>query len=337
MRMSRILAVIAVVQLAVASPALAWGDSGHRMVGEAAMRALPGSLPAFLRSPSAIMDVGEYSREPDLWRGSGAVHDADRDPAHFLALDDDGRTLAGLTLDELPATRSLFEAAVRARGIDPAKAGYLPYSTVDAYQQVVKDMAYWRVTTLAIEREKNAAHRAWLKAALQRREDLLLRDIGILSHYVGDATQPMHLSIHSNGWGDYANPQGFTTAPIHWPLEGAYVRTHVAQSDVVTRMAAYAACPDTAEVCVRHRLTRNFAELLPLYRLEKAGGFAESDPRGPAYLAGLLARGASDLRDMIADGWTASADIGVGHDSLISATTAASGSADLYAMLYGET
>eukprot|EP01042_Synura_sphagnicola_P013825 gene13825-17517_t len=113
--------------------ALAWGDTGHRTIGAEAMRALPRTLPAFLHTPFAINSVGEYSREPDLWRGSGTIHDADRDPAHFIALDDDGKTLAGLGLEALPATRSLFEAALRAKGIDPAKAGYLPYSTADAY------------------------------------------------------------------------------------------------------------------------------------------------------------------------------------------------------------
>jgi hypothetical protein len=27
--------------------------------------------------------------------------------------------------------------------------------------------------------------------------------LGIWSHYGGDASQPLHVSIHYNGWGDY--------------------------------------------------------------------------------------------------------------------------------------
>ncbi|MDV6330762.1 hypothetical protein [Asticcacaulis sp. 201] len=325
------------VLVLIGTPAsvFAWGDGGHRMVGEAALRALPASMPAFLRSPAAILDVGEYSREPDLWRGSGVVHDAERDPAHFITLADDGLTLAGVTLENLPATRSDYEAALRARGIVPAKAGYLPYSTLDAWQQIAKDMAYWRVISLAESRETDPARRAWLAAMRLRRENLMLRDIGLLSHYVGDATQPMHLSLHSNGWGDYPNPAGFTTAAIHWPIEGVYTRDHVTAEAVQSKMSAYTACDTTQATCIARRLMRNFAQLEPLYRLEKAGGFKGADPRGPAFLTGLLARGASDLRDDLVDAWTQSVSVGVGHEQVPCADLL-SGHVDLYALLYGD-
>lgn len=329
---------IAMLMLAVSGwsqQALAWGDSGHRMVGEEAMRALPADMPAFMRSSAAIMDVGEYSREPDLWRGSGDIHDAERDPAHFIHLTDDGLTLIGVSLENLPATRSDYEAALRAKGIVPAEAGYLPYSTIDAWQQVTKDMAYWRVILLAENREVDPAKKAWLSAMRQRRENLMLRDIGILSHYVGDATQPMHLSLHSNGWGDYPDPKGYTKDHIHWPIEGEYTRAHVTPAMVRAKMSAYAACATTAESCLAHRLERNFTQLEPLYALEKDGGFAGADPRGPDYLAGLLARGASGLRDDLIDAWHKSLEAGVGHEQRRCADLPA-GHDDLYAMLYGE-
>jgi hypothetical protein len=44
--------------------------------------------------------------------------------------------------------------------------------------------------------------RAWFEADRRLREKLTLRDIGICSHYVGDATQPLHATVHFNGWGD---------------------------------------------------------------------------------------------------------------------------------------
>ena len=50
-----------VVALAPAQ-ALAWGSMGHRIVGESAMQALPDEIPAFLRNPTAVRDVGELSR-----------------------------------------------------------------------------------------------------------------------------------------------------------------------------------------------------------------------------------------------------------------------------------
>ncbi len=334
MRKSLTLAMLMLAVSGWSQQAFAWGDSGHRMVGEEAMRALPADMPAFLRSAAGIMDVGEYSREPDLWRGSGDIHDAERDPAHSIALTDDGLTLAGVGLDHMPATRSDYEAALRVRGVTPAKAGYLYYSTIDAWQQVAKDMAYWRIVSQAESREGDPAKKAWLSAMRLRRENLMLRDIGVLSHYVGDATQPMHVSVHSNGWGDYPDPKGYTKAPIHWPIEGEYVRVHVAPAMVRAKMSAYVPC-DGAGPCLAQRLERNFAQVEPLYSLEKDGGFKESDPRGPVYLAGLLARGASDLRDDLLDAWRHSLDIGVGHEQARCGDLL-TGHGDLYAMLYGD-
>jgi hypothetical protein len=269
---------LAVLSLALgwAGQALAWGDSGHRMIGEEAMRALPKGLPSFLYTPAAISDVGQYSREPDMWRKAGTVHDSDRDPAHLMELDDNGVSLAGLALEDLPATRTLYEQALRAKGVDPVKTGYLFYSTIDAYQQVSKDFAFLRVIALAEAREKDKTRRQWLKGARRRREDLTLRDIGILSHYVGDATQPMHVSIHYDGWGNFPNPEGFTTASIHWPLEAGYVRQNVTAVAVRARMPALSSCTFKIELCVAHRLERNFTQVLPLYQLEKAGGLNQA-------------------------------------------------------------
>ena len=42
---------------AVPTSLLAWGSTGHRILGVAAMRALPADMPAFLRTPQAIQVV----------------------------------------------------------------------------------------------------------------------------------------------------------------------------------------------------------------------------------------------------------------------------------------
>ena len=49
----------------IAMQASAWGNTGHRLIGMAAVRGLPDELPAFLRTPGAAAEVGELSREPD--------------------------------------------------------------------------------------------------------------------------------------------------------------------------------------------------------------------------------------------------------------------------------
>ncbi|MGA9658801.1 MAG: hypothetical protein WBQ60_06850 [Asticcacaulis sp.] len=333
---TRIALTVVTIGLVVAGSAGAWGSTGHRIVGEEALRALPVYMPDFLRSEAGVTDAGEYAREPDRWRGSGAVHDAERDPAHFMDLDDEGLTAAGLSLDQLPKTRPDYEAALRAKGIDPSKEGYLPYATIDAYQQVIKDMAYWRVLKLMEGRETDAAKKAWYHADRVRREDLTLRDIGILAHYVGDATQPMHLSIHYNGWGKFPNPEGYTTDKIHVPLEAPYVTAHIDSHAVRTHMPAYEACTAPIETCVATRLKRNFTFLIPLYKLEKDGGFAEGDPRGVTFMAERLGQGAGDLRDMLVDAWRESTTMSLGYKRATYDDFVAGRVADPYEKLYGD-
>ena len=151
-----------------AGQAFAWGATGHRLIGRAAVEALPSELPAFLRDPASVEAVGELAREPDRWKGAGLAHDADRDPGHFLDLGDDGRVFGGPALGALPATREGYDTALRAVGVDSWKAGYLPYSIVDGWQQLVEDFAYWRVDTAGAAR--SGSHRPWFLVDRRARE-----------------------------------------------------------------------------------------------------------------------------------------------------------------------
>ena len=111
--MKRALSIaVAIVALTAPQIANSWGASGHRLLGQAAMLGLPSGLPAFLRTPRAVNDVGETSREPDRLKGAGRAIDSDRDQGHFIDLSDDGTVLGGPRLDALPSTRAGYEAAL---------------------------------------------------------------------------------------------------------------------------------------------------------------------------------------------------------------------------------
>jgi hypothetical protein len=327
---------LAILFVAVApQPALAWGASGHRMIGEAALEALPASLPAFIRSPRAVAAVGELSREPDRSKASGKIHDSNRDPGHFTDLDDEGRILGGPLLSALPPTRAEYETALRAVGTDSWKAGYLPYSIIDQWQQLTKDLAYWRVERVAARREKSKSRRAWLQADLVRREGQVLNTIGSLSHFVGDGSQPMHVSMHYNGWGDYPNPKGYTTAKVHGPFEGAFVRANVGLDAVRKAVGPITDCHCPIEQRTAAYLARTGDTTVPFYELEKAGGFVGADPRGVAFATERLGAGATELRDLIANAWDESAKASVGYPA-VKVEDVLSGKADPYDPLYGE-
>ena len=116
--MKRLAIAAVALTLAIPGSVFAWGGSGHRMIGVAAMKALPAELPAFLKTPQAIVDVGEYSREPDRIKRAGKAFDSDRDQGHFLDLSDDGTVLGGPKLTALPPTRAEYEKALQAVGVD---------------------------------------------------------------------------------------------------------------------------------------------------------------------------------------------------------------------------
>lgn len=308
----RTLAVLAAA-LALSAPeaAHAWGAAGHRMGGVAAMQALPDELPAFLRRTQAAQDVGELSREQDRTKGSGKVHDSNRDPAHFVDIDEAGKVLGGPAFAPMPPTRAEYEKALAAHGLDSWQAGYLQYAIVDGVQHLTKDFGYWRALAAA-EKRARGRKKAWMAADRRRREALILQSIGHLSHYVTDGAQPLHASVHFNGWGDYPNPKGYTRARIHGPFEGELVVSGVTLSGVEGQMSPIRECGCPLEQRTVDFLTASAAQVEPLYELEKAGGLTPGDARGLAFATQRLAVGASELRDLIVLAWRASAEAEVG-------------------------
>lgn len=317
---------------AAATQVFAWGATGHRIIGESAVRALPPELPAFVRSAAA--EVGELSREPDRWRGSGLVHDSDRDAAHFIDVDDEGRILGGPALDALPRTRLDYQAALKAAGTDEVKAGYLHYAIVDGWQQLVKDFTYWRILAAAERQATDPGRRAWLAQDRFRRQALIVRDLGVWAHYVGDASQPHHLSIHYNGWGPFPNPRGYTQEKVHGPFEGAFVRANITGAAVARAMPPPQPCTGAVEACTAAYLRRTYVEVIPYYELEKAGGFREGDRRGRAFALERVAAAAAQLRDMTTDAWRASADGSIGRPA-VTVKDVEAGRVDPYDALYG--
>lgn len=304
------------------------------MIGQLAIQSLPPELPAFLRTPAAVLTIGELAREPDRWKGAGRTHDTDLDPAHYLDVDDNGRVLGALALAQLPATRAEFEAELRADGADGWRAGYLPYAIVEGWQQLMRDFAYWRVENIAARTESDPRHRAWLASDASRRQALILDDLGDFAHYVSDGSQPLHVTVHFNGWGDYPDPERFTQAHIHAYFEGEFVRRFVELKAVAARMPPYQDCRCGIWPRTEAYLATTNAEVAPLYRLDKTGAFVHASPEGRAFVAARLAAGAAMLRDMVVDAWRASAQASVGYPAVKVADVLA-GKLDPYDSLFG--
>ena len=296
----------------------------------------PDAVPEFLRTPEAIAQIAQLGRELDRSRESGRVHDSERDPGHYIDLDDDGTAFGIIPFSPVASNREDYDTALRARGTTQYKLGYLPYAIVDGWQQLVKDFAYWRVLAAVSKPDGTFAPgtdqevRTWATADRKLRELILLRDLGVWSHYVGDGSQPLHTSVHFNGWGPFPNPRGYAVrGNLHGRVEGPFVRSNITHDMVAEKVGLYQPRRDPIDVWTMSYLRQTRQTATALYDLEAKGSFwmdekdgsRPKDPaaarrEGAAFVAARLAAGATELRDMIAAAWDASLESRVGYPEM---------------------
>jgi hypothetical protein len=162
-----------------ACPALAWDSSTHRAIARLAVEALP---PSPLKSTLAQSEsaLERYSVEPDsvLKKRYGKAEER----RHYINIEWFGADPWSALNPDLDAMRRRFGDRTMRR------AGTLPWT---------------------IEQTSDALEAAWGRGDC----DNVLRLSGYLAHYVGDASQPLHSTIHYDG---YQRDRG-----IHARFEGA--------------------------------------------------------------------------------------------------------------------
>jgi hypothetical protein len=301
-----------VAAIVLSSAAMGWGADGHRMISTVAVQSLPDELPAFVRSTAAVEEAGYLAPEADRVKGAGRSFDEENSPGHFADVGDDG-TISGVLLAKLPVSREQYDEALNKGGTTQYKQGYLPYSIQQGFQRLAKDFAYWRVAAWGESNAKTPEARAWYAKDRVMREKIVLHDLGTWSHYVGDGSQPLHVTIHFNGWGKYPNPDGFTEAKIHSPFESSYVHGNITEKDIAKAMPAVRDCKCEIWTRTADYLAASESEVVPLYRLEKKVGLTKHSPEMNAFVTKELGRGAAELRDMVIDAWHKSAEMSVGY------------------------
>ena len=283
---------LALTPLEPAAPA-PWGEVGHRLAARSAASGLPGAMPAFFRDAAGQLEY--LDPEPDRWR-SRELNTMDQAFAydHYIDLENvPARALDAPHRWEF--VRLLYEAGVE---VPERDAGFLPYRVLELYERLLAEWRLWR--------ENDGPERAWI-------EQRIINDAGVLGHYVTDASQPHHTTIHYNGWADDApNPAGYTTErDFHWRFESAFVAAHVDFGEVLaaTRPGAPRHLADT-RAAVLDYLLAGHREVETLYRLEKEARFDPETSPPTAHLefaVDRLAVGASMLRDLWWTAWLESA------------------------------
>jgi hypothetical protein len=301
--MKRIAALAFLGVCTFAPPAAAWGTRGHLIVSGAAARELAGRVPAFMTTAQASSEIRYLGPEEDRLKGSGLSWDADDDPGHYLDLRDDGTIAGVVALDALPDSREAYDTALHAANTDQYRQGFLPYEILDGWEQLRDDFAHWRADS------GNAAARAI-------DQQLVLRDAGVWSHFVGDGSQPLHVTVHFNGWGRYPNPHGFTQSrETHAYFETSFVNRFASQQQVSALSAAAPFLPMPAALlpqsAVMHEVERyllSTAKTVPqLYAIQKAGGFQNGSPQAVRFVDDRLAAGVAEVRNLVVWAWQDSA------------------------------
>ncbi len=298
----------------------AWDYAGHRMVNLLAVSSLPRDFPAFATTPPARERIGFLAGEPDRWRNTPELtlrHS--NGPDHFL--DMEWLKYADVTPENLSEFRYVFdEQLARARREHPERfpaieadknkdetrqqSGFLPWAIVENYAKLRSAFSYLKAF------EENGT-----PEEIQNAQENVIYVMGVMGHYVGDGSQPLHLSENFNGWAAPENPQGYTTAKtFHAWIDGGFFQktgglsfkalvgsVHPATL-LNTRAAPGARDPIFTDTLAY--LLRQYAKVTTVYELDKAGKLSPAHPQeGRAFLDGQLIEGAEMLGSLWYTAW----------------------------------
>jgi hypothetical protein len=293
-RLASAFAVLLVLALPVGL--FAWGEVGHRVIGEVAARRLPPSMPAFFRNASK--QLGYLNPEPDRWRdraerAADPALDGGAFPEHFIDMEMAPAPVLSAAL-KAPDRFGYLDTLAAAR-IKGQVMGLLPFQMLELAQRVRLEFRLWRSAPDSI------------KPFIEAR---ILNDAGILGHYVADGANPAHTTIHFNGWSG-ANPNGYATdRRFHARVEAEYVDSHITTNDVLAKVdTAARVLPDLRAAIIAY-LTASNGEVERTYQIDKAHPFgAETTaPENKVFITDRLAAGARMLRDIWWTAWVTSAE-----------------------------
>ncbi len=289
-------AVVLLLVFAFLQPAWSWWDNSHMLVNRTAALKTPADMPDCLRKSAD--QIAYLGPEPDRWRSASeyALKNS-QEPDHFIDLE------RVADVKEFPLGRYEFyrllyakKVAAKEHGEDflPEKVGMQPYIVMENYDRLkVAFREYRRL------RQQN------LPTA--DAEANIIFYAGWLGHYVADGSNPLHTTIHYNGWvGD--NPHGYTTSKeFHAEFEGRFVTRVIGQLDIAPLVHEPARLKNPWQDYWGY-LRSSFGLVEKTYQLEKGGAFqGTGTPEGREFVRERLGAAAQMLLNLWYTAWEESA------------------------------
>jgi len=279
----------------------AWGAKGHQIQARVALATLPTTMPTFFRGSTDEMSM--LISEPDRWRSA-------EEPALDEVTGVNHTFRWEIAPKPLPANRNFFIIELAKQGKIDAKTGGLrefgtsPYGIQEWAEMLTGAFRRWRAMkeTTPMEIAQKRMH-----------EKSILFISGVLGHWVTDASNPIHSSIHVHGWHpSVSNPNGYATKKDdpHGRYEGAYVNRVIEQADVAAlvdnnprRVGDWLREAETyVGSCNSH--------VEQIYAWDKIARFGDGNEVKEAkpFTAERLADGARELRDIWYTAWLKSGE-----------------------------
>ena len=306
--------------------AAAWDYDGHHAVNELALASLPTNFPAFVLAPATRDRIAFLAGEADRWRnetstknGTGLALGHASGPDHYIDLDD--IKLYDLTPATLPPLRYDFAADIvksrtahpeRFPAIDPAKdsdhtrelSGFLPWAITENYQKLQSGFA----TLAALEKFGGTP------TEIENARQDIVYVMGVMGHFVGDASQPLHTTMYHHGWTTNNNPDHYTTSfGFHSWIDGGFFKKtggiDVKKLSAHIQPAGKIAASDDPNGIFHTSVDFIVAAnqlVEPLYRMDRDGKLSNKENRGAegrAFLEGQLVKSGQFLGNLWFTAW----------------------------------
>jgi hypothetical protein len=311
----------AILAMLASQPAGAWWLTGHTVINRTGIATLPAEVPDFLKRQ--IDWIGARSMVPDSWRdttepslraieipnhnwyleNTAVLPSVPRSRNEFIVMADGlsfplpsgpgrGNGPSGAAAN-VPAGGPGFSPGVGSvRGV--RNTGTLPYAMFENYERLKVAFRVWR----GLRAKHEDTGFVELDAAFYA---------GWLGHYVADGGNPLHTSVHHNGWvGE--NPKRYAQDRyIHDRFEGEFVDLiGLTEKHIRDRVAAPQVLADPFAAFLAY-LDRSHTRVEQVYVLDQRHAYEDaSNTEARELVFTCTAEASAMLRDLVYTAWQAS-------------------------------